>query len=221
MSTLAGIAERLAARGLDLCAPLGLDQYNAAVAPALRWDPFGREDAQALVVGNTRELWRVLRASPGALLGPNPVDRATEAGVREAMGGLRHAVRFAFEPSPNLLAAVSAAEVAGLVWRAPCQLGIHPVHGPWLALRALIVLDEPAAARGNPLQPVCTACDAACLPALREAMEGAALTHADVRNHWRRWLAVRDACPVGRASRYDDAALAYHYTHDPKTLEAT
>lgn len=35
---------------------------------------------------------------------------------------------------------------------------------------------------------------------------------------WRRWLAVRDACPVGRAHRYSDAQIAYHYTKDRGVL---
>jgi cyanocobalamin reductase (cyanide-eliminating) / alkylcobalamin dealkylase len=28
---------------------------------------------------------------------------------------------------------------------------------------------------------------------------------------WRAWLAVRDACPVGREHRYGDDQIAYHY----------
>jgi methylmalonic aciduria homocystinuria type C protein len=32
-----------------------------------------------------------------------------------------------------------------------------------------------------------------------------------VSESWRLWLAVRDACPVGRSSRYPDEQCEYHY----------
>jgi methylmalonic aciduria homocystinuria type C protein len=35
---------------------------------------------------------------------------------------------------------------------------------------------------------------------------------------WRSWLAVRDACPVGRSARYAEEQIAYHYTKDPSHL---
>jgi len=34
------------------------------------------------------------------------------------------------------------------------------------------------------------------------------------------WSAVRDRCPVGRAYRYSDEQIAYHYTKDPQFLPA-
>lgn len=219
-AALARFAERLAASGLDLAAPLALDQYNARVPEALRWDPFGRPAAQAVLIGNTRALWDALRAHRGALAPRDPVDHYVAAAVAEALPalGVAAAVRHAFEAPPRLLAAVHAAEAAGLAWRAPSQLAIHPVHGPWIALRALVVLDTDAETRGTPLAPPCGDCAHACEPALARAMAASEATHAGVRATWRTWLAVRDACPVGRASRYDDAALCYHYTHDPAAL---
>lgn len=35
---------------------------------------------------------------------------------------------------------------------------------------------------------------------------------------WRPWLAVRDACPLGREHRYSEQQVAYHYTKDAKWL---
>ena len=32
------------------------------------------------------------------------------------------------------------------------------------------------------------------------------------------WVAIRDACPVGTASRYSEAQLRYHYTKDREAL---
>jgi hypothetical protein len=56
---------------------------------------------------------------------------------------------------------------------------------------------------------VCT-CDAPCHDALARALA--------TPNDWRAWLAVRDACPIGRDYRYDDDQLRYHYTKDRAAL---
>jgi hypothetical protein len=42
---------------------------------------------------------------------------------------------------------------------------------------------------------------------------------AAVERGWRAWVAVRDACPVGRASRYGDEQIRYHYAKDRGVLE--
>jgi methylmalonic aciduria homocystinuria type C protein len=39
-----------------------------------------------------------------------------------------------------------------------------------------------------------------------------------ISDTWPLWLAVRDACPIGRAHRYDDAQIRYHYARDRSAL---
>ena len=41
-----------------------------------------------------------------------------------------------------------------------------------------------------------------------------------VAEHWRAWLAVRDACPLGREHRYPEALIHYVYTKDRAVLRA-
>ena len=43
-------------------------------------------------------------------------------------------------------------------------------------------------------------------------------TSAEIAMVWRPWLAVRDACPLGREHRYSEQQVAYHYTKDAKWL---
>jgi methylmalonic aciduria homocystinuria type C protein len=40
-----------------------------------------------------------------------------------------------------------------------------------------------------------------------------------VAQSFRTWLSVRDACPVGRAQRYSDEHIEYHYTKARDLLE--
>ena len=114
----------------------------------------------------------------------------------------------------------SARANAGLAVLAPSHLAIHPTFGPWFALRAAIVVDVD----GPPPRPIparACACDHGCGPALARALAAGPPTSADeLRARWRLWLAVRDACPVGRAHRYPDDQLTYHYTGDRAALPA-
>jgi methylmalonic aciduria homocystinuria type C protein len=90
---------------------------------------------------------------------------------------------------------------------------VHPVFGPWIGLRAAAVLDVDAPAGAPPLAPLpCRDCAHACEPAFARAL-GAG-------DAWRAWLAVRDACPVGRTHRYGEAQLRYHCTKDRTVLAA-
>jgi len=104
----------------------------------------------------------------------------------------------AFLPLQRLAAA------AGIGTLSPTHFVIHPIYGPWFALRAVIVCDGEPPPRGA-AQRVCT-CDERCLTAYRDALV------TDGPGRWRAWLAVRDACSAGREHRYSDEQIAYHYS---------
>jgi methylmalonic aciduria homocystinuria type C protein len=92
-------------------------------------------------------------------------------------------------------------------------LAIHPQHGPWFALRAVASIDVACPPLPTEVERPCAGCSAPCVPALQRALSasGAPLDSSAVSRHAREWIAVRDACPVGRASRYGLAQLAFHY----------
>lgn len=84
---------------------------------------------------------------------------------------------------------------------APTQLVIDPKYGPWFALRAVVIIgDDPPPS--PPLLPPYR-CTGTCEHVFRSACNG---------GDWRAWLAVRDACAVGREFRYSDDQISYHYT---------
>lgn len=206
--------ERLASSGLDLLAPLPVGLYNQAVPEAFRLPDFGRPDRLALVIGNTRVLWERFREAlgrdPGLAAEPDPLDLYVEQAVRAAFADLpeRWHARFA----PEAVALQRAAELAGLAWLSPAHLSVHPVYGPWIALRALVVVDRPGPPPPPPPEP-CPSCARGCEPAHRRAAEA-----GWGPTTWPLWLAVRDACPRGREHRYPEDALRYHYTKDRSAL---
>lgn len=210
---VARVTDRCAAAGLDLHATTSVGRYNAEVDPPFRLP--GNDTSLVIVIGNTRAMWphvdRFMRNATGPV--SDPVDEYVESIVGQAVARLDGVidVRYAHEPPPRRIAIQRLAHVAGLAWLSPSHLCIHPQVGPWMALRAAVVLDRPALSMVSPLEPLCD-CSANCLPKLRAALAvGEPTNSAELIEHWRYWLAMRDACPVGRQYRYDDEQIVYHY----------
>jgi methylmalonic aciduria homocystinuria type C protein len=223
-----------------------------------------------LLVGNGRALWErfrhEMRSEPERLQSPHPLDEFVERSLSGCLADSAVSAtvvyghrRYAGGYAPLQRWAVRAGALA----LSPSHLSVHPVVGPWLALRALIVFDEverdacgtktanaevergargtktanaevergargantanaevERGARGTTeregLLPPCAACDAPCLSPFERARLISAATPTDQRvtDHWKHWLAVRDACPFGREYRYTDAQIRYHYARD-------
>jgi len=229
---VADIAQRLRPAGIDLVQPLNAAWYDAAVAPEYRLPEVGRRGALALLLASTAVFWDPfvarLRAEPARLEQSDPIDRYVAQEVRRALDGVpvRHEVRFSFEPPPRRVAMQRLAHVSGLATLTPSMLCVHPVYGPWIALRAAVVLDADGPAGDPPTAAnPCERCAELCGPALAhaQAASAAALGRAGddpVAAQWPLWLAVRDACPLGRAHRYPEPLLRYVYTKDRAVLRA-
>jgi methylmalonic aciduria homocystinuria type C protein len=219
----AGCAEA----GLDLVQPFAVEAYNRAVSAEYRLPDFGRARALGILIGNTRALWpcfvAALRAAPERLDDPHPLDRYVAEHVLAALQSvpLRWEVRWAQDGPPRRVAMQRLAHVSGLAFPSPTFLSIHAVFGPWIALRAAVVID----AEGPPAAPEipnpCSGCEERCLPALRRALaslgEGPA-TQTGIAQQWMPWVAVRDACSVGQEHRYGEEQIRYHYAKDRTVL---
>lgn len=168
-----------------------------------------------ILIGNTRALWDVfaerLAADPELASSPDPIERLAEDELGAIAAGCDGTAWFAHRSyAAGYLPFQRIAALAGLAALAPTNLLIHPVYGPWFALRGLVLSagepPPPAAAVAKPC-----ACEAhGC-----ERAFAAACARPD---DWRAWLAMRDACPVGRDHRYTHQQIAYHYTKDRQYL---
>jgi hypothetical protein len=125
------------------------------------------------------------------------------------------------------------AELAGLAWLSPSYLSVHPVHGPWISLRAAIVVGGvagPDESTRHAIGRTCHACEDAngCRAALATALAasdpraqrgvGVSGDRDAIAENWTLWLSVRDACPVGKASRFQEDHLRYGYTKEKSIL---
>ncbi|MFT5430074.1 MAG: methylmalonic aciduria homocystinuria type C protein [Myxococcota bacterium] len=220
--------------GLDLTHAFSTATYNALVDEgdldsSFRLPDFGRDNALALLVANTRAFWPAftlaMRSDPALAAHPDPVDHYVEQRVTSLAASLPAATETRFSPElpPNRIAFQRLAHVTGFAWLSPAHLCIHPTFGPWISLRAVIVIDAqgPIEPDEPAVRPAVCGCENACSPMLAEAIAATAdkpLVLSTIVETWTHWLAVRDACPVGREHRFSDRQIRYHYTRDRAML---
>ena len=219
-SLVAGFAARLCAHGLDLVRPFAVADVAAALGD-FPLETFGQPRALGLVVGNSRALWPRLLAELPEPMGEHPVDEhcARALSAAAAATGLRHTIYPSHVTEPRAIPIQRIAAAAGLADLSPSHLSVHPQHGPWIALRAVVTFD----AEGPPLpeEPpaLCARCDRPCMAALDRALAvDQHRNRASIAEHQKLWIAVRDACPVGRDSRYGADQIGYHYGKDRALL---
>lgn len=212
---------QLGAAGFDVVEPFSAASVAQQVFPgAAPWPLFGRDDALGLLIGNSRALWEPLTAWAGARPElAHPLDVYTETTVREFVDACSTSVWLGWGHIgvPSFLPIQRIAVAAGVASLGPGHLVAHPRFGPWIALRAVLVLDArpPNRAVTEPALP-CSACDAPCRAALDDALRAAPPRLAVERRSLlspaqESYLRIRDVCPVGRDNRYSDDQILYHY----------
>lgn len=185
---------QVAAAGFDLAHDF--DTRALRALPELRAVelPAGR----GILIGNTRALWPIFEVARRGE--PDPLEHYVERVIEAAFAGAK--IFYAHRKYTGTFIPFQRIAVAtGFGALAPSRLVVHPIYGPWFALRAIVIVDGAGPTRIPIAQP-CT-CEAGCTRALDAAL-------ADPFE-WRAWLAVRDACAI-RAHRYSEAQIEYHYT---------
>lgn len=224
--SIAAFSGRCREAGFDIVHPFSVAGYNRTAPPPARLGTFCRAAPLGLIVGNTRYFWRVFRealdAEPALRKAVNPIDEYTEARIGFATAALGRSTLVSFvhamDPAPIPIQRI--AHAAGLAFLSPSHLSIHPAYGPWLAFRAVIVVDEDEmTGPPAPAESPCERCSKPCLPALRIALEHTRdPTVSSLGESWPLWAKVRDACPVGKSHRYGDDQIRYHYAKDRAML---
>lgn len=165
------------------------------------------------LIGTTRGMWgrfiAALREDPELAGDPDPVDRFTERFVERMCASMQGTAVYSHKRYDGaFLPFQRIAVAAGFAALAPTHLLVHPTYGPWFGLRAVILAGGVVPPRTTATLPC--RCDESCTRALTSARAS--------KGSWRAWLAVRDACPVGRDHRYSDDQIGYHYTKDRSLL---
>ena len=230
MSLLTALRAALLPAGLNLVAALPVDRYDRDVPEAYRLRKRSPAARSIVVIGNGGgEFWRGFQRfcseHPGFFDRSDPLDEYTARIVERLVAPLmagghltgRIVYPFQFEAEP--VSFVHLGMLAGMGSRSVLGVLVHPEYGPWIALRAAIVLDdeiEPTAV--IPFDPCGTCADKACSAACPASAVGdhgwdipGCTAHrvereADCTDRCHaRWH-----CVYGQAHRYPSDALAYH-----------
>lgn len=219
-----GLRRRLEGAGFDVCGVLEAAHYDALVPGA--WQSARRLPAARsalLMASGGRSLWRALQVSPERD-GPHPVDRYTRRVVGEVVARLGTTGRAA----SGLLACdrhggayadfVALGRAAGLGTPGRLGLLLHPVFGPWLSIRAVVLTGE-AWPETPPLEGFdpCAGCPAPCAQACPGGAprdEGFDLAACDATRRITPACAsrceARHACLLGPEHAYPPEAEAHH-----------
>ncbi len=229
------LTRSLTPHGLNLVGAADVASYDAAVPDRWTIGPHAPDVRSLLVIGNGGgALWEAFRrrlAHDAALRRTSdPLDAFTRQVVTAAVAPLAAELGrpiplvFPADRGPPALSFVHLAECAGL--GRPSLLGIlvHPEFGPWIALRAALLLPFRASA-ARPAEdfhpcPTCVErpCIAACpggaigpggwdVPCCAAHRLSGAGDGCDAGCH------ARIACVYGQTHRYPPEALAFHQAH--------
>jgi hypothetical protein len=228
--TTDSIAAAVASFGLNLIGVAAVASYDAGVAPErglARRLPGGAESV--VVVGNGGgAFWEAYRrfcaARPGHDRRADPLDDFTREVVDAACAPVaRRApirVLYPFGFAEDGVSFTRLALLAGLGRESLVGVLVHPVYGPWIALRAAVLvaerLEAPRPADGFDPCPTCAerpciqACPGDAVGAGGWSVPRCGAQRARPDDPCAARCHARVACVVGPEHRHPDDALAYH-----------
>lgn len=219
--SLARIVARLTDAGLGLTGTLPIELYDALVPASWRSAQLLPSARGALVVGNAgRVLWERFVASPERALDRDPLDVYTRRVLGEAarLADPPAAIGFYADRRDSVyLPLVSLARRAG--FGSPGRVGvlIHPVYGPWIGVRAVLLLAEDVPFREPDAWAPCDGCPAPCVSACHGRVIGPSGVDAAACYQVRLTLPAcatrcdaRSACVVAPEHAYSAEQTAHH-----------
>ena len=225
----------LAPFGLNLIGVASAAAYDAGVDPGQSLARLAPQAQTVLVIGNGGgTFWEGFVAARARGEASNPLDAYTRATVARVLAGRLPAtsqIIFPFDYPTVPVSFQRLAVLAGL--GSPSLLGVlvHPTFGPWIALRAAVLLPSAAVAPrpADGFDPCPTCVERACIPACPAAavttagwnIPACATHRARPDDPCATGCHARIDCVIGRVHRYPVGALVHHQAHARPGLLAT
>jgi len=213
--------------GLNVVGTTAIADYDSAVPPDVRLARRMPAARSLIVIGNGGgAFWHAVetfgREHPDHADSADPIDDFTRHVVDAAVAaaGLEGPVLYPFDFPTTPVSFMRLAECAGLGRRSLLGVLVHPVYGPWIALRAAVPVpvDVTAPRPADGFDPCPTCAERACIPACPAGAVTAAgwdiptcaAQRAPDDDPCASRCHARFECVIGRDHRYPAAALAYH-----------
>ena len=223
---LTDLERALAPHGLNLIGATTPEAYDARVPPAHALGPRVPGARAVIVIGNGGgAFWTAYRAfcrrHPGHESSPDPLDDYTRLVIERAIGG-GYAVFYPFGFPSEPVSFTRLAECAGLGRPSLVGVLVHPVFGPWIALRAAVAVPfpftAPRPADGFDPCPGCVerscivACPAGAVGDAGWDVGSCAVARSAEPDPCAARCHARWDCVIGRAHRYPPDAFEHHQT---------
>jgi hypothetical protein len=235
---LTELERALVPHGLNLIGATTPTAYDAGVPARFALGRLAPEASGVIVIGNGGgAFWTAFRSycrdHAGHAATPDPLDEFTRQVVEQAARPLagpaaRFLYPFRFPDDP--VSFMRLAECAGLGRPSLTGVLVHPVFGPWIALRAAILVQEEihAAQPADGFDPCPTCTERACIAACPAGAVGpagwdiprCAAHRLGESGGCAARCEARFDCVIGREYRYPADALAYHQSRARGSLAA-
>ena len=230
MTALPADFSALDAAGLNLHAVFDFAALPVPLATELRRD-FAPEHAcrQLILIGNAgRAMWTALQAS--GIASADAIDDFSVQTVMRWFAGQfpQHRCTLLY-PGDAPLGLQTLGQLAGWHRPTPFMLGILPQWGSWFGYRVALLADtalpptaplraeSPCAACSE--KPCIAACPAQAMTPTGFDLQRCAAYRLRPDSPCRFRCLARDACPVGREHRYDEAQLRHSYSVSLRAIE--
>jgi epoxyqueuosine reductase QueG len=205
---------------MNLVGATSVAAYDARVASGRPLaDRAGDARGIVVVANGGADLWHAFRAAMPADHGEHdPLDRFTRAAVEDAARDVAGAhCHFPFDPFPAALDFRALGELAELGRPSLVGVLVHPEFGPWISLRAAILVpDEVVAPRpADGFDPCPTCVERPCIAACPVGAVGPG--GWDVPRCVAHRLAAEANCAAGCTSRLD-CVYGRNHRHPPDAL---
>lgn len=205
-------AASLDAAGLNLHAVFTIAELPAGCLGLI---PEAAGYRQLILFGHAgRRLWECVQAS--GIGGEHPIDHYSIRTVEQWFAEHLPSQRYCFlYPGDAPIGLQALGTLAGWHHPSPFRIGVNADWGSWFAYRAAVLADtdfapSPPVDRGNPClscrdQPCLAACPAGARADGQIAIEDCVTVRLRTGSPCALQCLARNACPVGREHRYDDA----------------
>lgn len=229
----AELAARALGHGFNLVGFVDAAEFDACQPAGRRADDLAPGCGTVFLLGSGgRGLWEHIESVQGpigaAREGFHPIDEWSAAAGADLLAWLADvgvAARLGMPDDPEALNFMQLAECARWGTISPViGLLLHPEFGPWVSLRAALLLDgQPFGAvpleQDEPFQP-CSTCDRPCVPAcpvgVYDSNGGMQLEVCASHRHAGHCASgcdPRRACPVGAEARYGPEEEAFRHAY--------
>lgn len=240
------VQQRLYEKGFDIYHEFPIQSYNEKVVKTSdnlqRVPEFGRKSTKSILVGNTKYLWplfinELMSNSNKWKNEPNPLNLYTLNSINSicdqyfTKNNIQFSVRFTFEMEKDkLISFQRLCHVSNYAFLdTNSYLCIHKEYGPWIALRAFIVLDDDYNSNQSEqdikiesLNDILSDEEQANVMKQWNEIQNVLFkddNNKQIKDSWKYWLKLRDSYNVGKKYRYSDDQILYHYTTDINVLK--